>query len=78
MIFPLLPLALGQIDGEASVEGGELQGRKDFIFYINKEDDVSSNEPDDDIDGKISELGESTFSVLKQNISIISILLQGM
>ena len=65
MIFPLLPLAQGQTDGEARGQSGELQGADyvgagDFMSPSNKEDDVSSDEPDDP--GKISLPGKSTIS----------------
>ena len=75
MIFPLLPLAQGQFDGEARGQSGELQGADyggtgDLNPHINKEDDVSSDEPDDR--GKISETGKSTISKPSTIIIIIT------
>ena len=60
MILTLLPLAHGQNDCEArGSDNGETED-EDLIFYINKEDDVSRDESDDDDDGKLTEPGKTT------------------
>ena len=65
-MLPLLSLTQGR--AEASGQSGDLRGTDygggggradDFIFHINKEDDVSSVETDD---RKMPEPGKSTIS----------------